>query len=64
MFAIIIGNVVDGIELVGPFTTQKAARHWINNDVHIDDHEWIIARLQNSGDTLDYVSGPVPEPEI
>ena len=63
MFIIITGNLGDGHGFIGPFTSFEAASSWVNNDPHIDDHQWWIVRLESSGDALDYVNGPVPEPK-
>ena len=62
MFAIMHGNPIDGLSFVGPFTTHEAAHNWADQDAHIDDHEWWIIRLEQSGDTMDYVDGAVAEP--
>ena len=64
MFVIMTGNPIDGMSLVGPFVDHDAAHNWVNNDAHIDDHDWLIVNLEQSGDTLDYKNGPVPEPTI
>lgn len=60
MFAIMHGNPVDGLQFVGPFTTNEAAIAWAGREPYLD---WWVVELKRSGDTLDYEGGEIPDPQ-
>lgn len=42
MHIIMIGNLIDGFEFIGPFETDAAAIEHANNDPHIDAEWWLV----------------------
>ena len=44
MHVVLLGNIVDGIRIFGPFRTGSEAWDWA--DTTIEDDEWVIAPLR------------------
>lgn len=42
MFVLIVGNVIDGLQLIGPFETAELANLYAEP---ITGEDWIVARL-------------------
>ena len=41
---LVIGNIVDGIEFIGPFTDGEDASEWAENNLKV---EWVIGVLNS-----------------
>lgn len=46
---LITGNVVDGMEFIGPFADGNDAGDYAENANEIDSHEWLSATLYKPG---------------
>ena len=45
MYIIIVGNVIDGVELYGPFADVEEAQEYAESDRQIRHDEWHIVHL-------------------
>ncbi len=45
MFILLIGNVIDGLNIVGPFPDNEDAVIWAEGNVK--NEEWITTKLHN-----------------
>ena len=52
MFIVIIGNVIDGITIYGPFKNHDSALEWAENSSRstIEGFDWIITEMENPND--------------
>lgn len=46
---LITGNVVDGVQIIGPFDNGDDAGRYAENASEIDSHEWLSATLYKPG---------------
>ena len=45
MIIVIVGNILDGLEIYGPFEDMEDARHWAECRYFSD--EWLAHRITN-----------------
>ena len=56
-YVIVVGNVIDGLEIHGPFSDIESASDYAESDQSIRDDTWVIAELNQSGNKKDNDDG-------